>query len=342
MTRVFPSPAGTRRVRFPHGRERGRVALAAACALSLSACDQNMSDTPLPASSPEDLSRISSRLAGPSGAGNTAGSTGSSAASRIEGVIGLAPGIDSLTAPTDVVFVIAREPGNEGAPLAVERLSGNAYPMRFRIDASVSILAGGEASPADAPRTGPVQLIVKVDKDGDAGTSSAEDLLGFTPEPVLPGQEGVEILVEASLGQIAASMGAAPPPGEGRAARVAPGAPATTSAAGAIRGSIELPGVLASRTSPSDVVFVVARRPGAQGPPVAVARLTGNRYPMSFTLDESSLMLGGSWPDSVEIDVRVDRDGDPLTRDSSALASRPRRAVRPGGPPLTIELAGTP
>jgi cytochrome c-type biogenesis protein CcmH len=108
----------------------------------------------------------------------------------------------------------------------------------------------------------------------------------------------------------------------------------------AIAGTIELPPELAGRTSPSDVVFVIARRPGAAGPPAAVARLEGNRYPMDFRLEDRDLMGGGSWPEELELDVRVDRDGDATTRGPDDLIGRAAAPVRRGERDVRIWLEG--
>lgn len=266
-----------------------------------------MSDRPLPEASAEELSRVAARLSEAPSLSLPAGST-------ISGVIEISPELAGSTSAADVVYVIARDPESQGPPLAVERLTGNGYPMRFVLDVTPAMLPG-------AAQRRPLQLIVKVDRDGDVETSSPEDLLGFTPPAVLAGESGVRVTVEESLAELAALVG--------------------PDASGArISGTISLPPALGERTSASDVVFVVARRPGAQGPPVAVARLEGNRYPMAFTLDDRSLMLGGIWPEAVEIEARVDGDGDPLTRAPRDLAGRAPGPARPGDLDVRIELGG--
>jgi hypothetical protein len=176
------------------------------------------------------------------------------------------------------------------------------------------------ASPPGEPR--PLQLVVKVDKDGDAGTTVGGDLLGFTPDPVRPGDAAVRLRVEATFAQLAAAVGDTLDEG------AAPPAPGSEPAA--VEGTVELAEGLADRTRPDDVVFVVARDPARPGPPVAVLRLTGNRYPMDFRLDDRSLMLGGLWPARVTLEARRDADGDPLTRGGDDLATRVDTAVQPG------------
>lgn len=311
MHRVFPSPAGrvgvSCRILF--------LLVLVVLAVSAGGCDQNMSDQPLPRASAEELERLAARLSEAPSLSVPAGAT-------ISGLIELAPRLAALTSPGDVVFVIAREVGEDAPPIAVERLTGNAYPMRFVLDTA-------SAPPPDAPGARSLQLVVKVDKDGDAGTSSEADLVGFTPGAVRPGDSGVRVEVEATLGEIAATLG-----------EQVPETGTASAGEGAITGTILLPRALSARTARDDVVFVIAREPGTAGPPVAVARLSGNAYPMPFVLDEGSLMRGGSWPERVELEVRVDRDGDALTRAPEELSGRAPGPVRPGQRDVQIELEG--
>jgi hypothetical protein len=304
------------------------LALIAACG-----CDQNMSDTPLPDASAEELATVAARLSQAPNLSVPAGRT-------LSGTIELEPRVATLTAPSDVVFVIARDPDRDGPPLAVQRLTGNAYPLRFVLDATSAMLPG-------TPLTGPVQLIVKVDKDGDAGTAAEDDLIGFTEAPVEMGDSDVRIVVEGTLGELSRAVREREAEGRGDGAPSAPGpavpsAAAPTSGTGAARvaGTIELANGLAARTSPDDVVFVIAREPGAAGPPVAVARLGGNGYPMPFRLDDSNLMLRDAWPARLEIEVRVDKDGDPMTRGPDDLDGRAAEPVAPGAAGVRIRLEG--
>jgi hypothetical protein len=297
--------------RFPSLAARSAFVVAF---LAVPGCDQNMSETPLPEAAAGDVSRLAERLSEAPSLSVPAGAT-------ISGLIELDPKLAGLVSPTDVIYVIARDPGAEGPPLAVERLTGNAYPMRFVLDATTAMLAGVAGAR-------PVQLVAKVDKDGDVGTSSAEDLVGFTPEPVAPGESDVRILVLATLGEIAAAVGEEIAEGEERGGPVR------------ISGTITLPDALRARTSADDVLFVIARDPATPGPPVAVARLSGNRYPMAFSLGDRDRMLGGSWPERVEVEARLDADGDPLTRGPGDLAGRAPDPVSPGQAGVRIELGG--
>ena len=300
MTPVFPSRAARRA-----GRGTGsRILIVAALALG---CDQNMSDVPLPDATAEERARLADRLTRAPELSAPAGAT-------ISGFIELAPRLQPLTASNDVLFVIARAPGDDGPPAAVQRLTGNAYPMPFALE---------------APGSSELQLVVKVDKDGDAGTTGGEDLLGFTPDPVRGGDAGVRILVEATFAELTealADTAASPEPVESAREELA------------LEGEIDLPPELRPRTSEDDVVFVIARNADAGGPPVAVARLRGNEYPLRFRLDETSRMLGGPLPSRLIVEARRDADGDPLTRGSGDLTARLADPVAPAAGGLRLRL----
>ncbi|MFN2431414.1 MAG: hypothetical protein ABR599_01075 [Gemmatimonadota bacterium] len=305
MPRVFPFRAA------PFG-----LALLA----GLSACDQNMSDVPLPEATAEEVSRLAARLSSAPGLPAAAGGI-------VSGVLYLAPGLEGLTSPDDVIFVMAREAGSPAAPLAVERLTGNAYPLRFTL----------RTPDEGSGKAGPFQIVVKVDKDGDAGTSSADDLLGFTPEPVLPGDVGVRVRVEASLGQIAAALEREGVADSAARSGARPERPSAEGGA-AISGTIELPEELRARASRGAALFVIARARGAAGPPFAVVRLATDEFPAAFRLTDADRMLGGPWPRSLEIEARLDSDGDPLTRGEGDLVGRAPAPVRPGESAVRILL----
>ena len=64
------------------------------------------------------------------------------------------------------------------------------------------------------------------------------------------------------------------------------------------------------------ILFVIVREAGFEtGPPVAVKRVPALAFPVTVTLTEKDSMAGESLPGLVRIDARVDRDGDPLTKD---------------------------
>jgi hypothetical protein len=83
-------------------------------------------------------------------------------------------------------------------------------------------------------------------------------------------------------------------------------------------GWIEADASVAGRIRPGTVVFLTVREAGvAQGPPVAVKRLTAEGFPLQFELGTADSMMGQPLPERMRIDARADSDGDAATRSES-------------------------
>ncbi len=108
--------------------------------------------------------------------------------------------------------------------------------------------------------------------------------------------------------------GIAPPAGAGAAAA----ASSTAGQPSGVFGWIEADASVAGRIRPGTVVFLTVREAGvAQGPPVAVKRLTADAFPLQFELGTGDSMMGQPLPERMRIDARADSDGDPMTRPDS-------------------------
>jgi len=86
------------------------------------------------------------------------------------------------------------------------------------------------------------------------------------------------------------------------------------------------------------VLFVIVREAGLEtGPPAAVKRVPARNFPITVTLTDKDSMAGEGIPGLVRIDARVDRDGDPLTKNpQDPVASEEN--VRPGGGQILMVL----
>ena len=119
------------------------------------------------------------------------------------------------------------------------------------------------------------------------------------------------------------------------------GAPVDPKAA--ISGTIELPAAQRAHVAPADVVFLVARRiadnPQARGTLVAVKRLSAASFPIQFTLSARDMMVPtGAFDGEVSLAVRVDKDGDPMTRrKGDVFGSLPKVSVGARGVKLTLD-----
>ena len=99
-----------------------------------------------------------------------------------------------------------------------------------------------------------------------------------------------------------------------------PAAPPAGAAGGAtLSGRITLAPARKADVSPSDVVYLVARRmpdsPGTRGSLVAVKRFTATSFPIEFSLSQADMMFkNGAFEGELTLSARVDKDGDPITR----------------------------
>jgi tetratricopeptide (TPR) repeat protein len=125
-----------------------------------------------------------------------------------------------------------------------------------------------------------------------------------------------------------------PPPGAGGAPSAAPTAP--VAGPGSISGMITLGGgVTVQRGAP---VFVIVREAGeVAGPPVAVSRMVAGTFPMPFTVSAANSMMGDALPERMRVEVRIDLDGNAMTRDQGAPEGS-LDGVTPGTSGLTITL----
>jgi len=105
----------------------------------------------------------------------------------------------------------------------------------------------------------------------------------------------------------------------------APAAKPVPGNAGVIRGQITLAADVAGKIRPGDTVFLAARPGPGGGPPLAAKRLALSSFPMAFELTQDDAMIGG--PDAPKLEgdvyltVRIDQDGDAMTRSPGDLFS---------------------
>jgi hypothetical protein len=90
-----------------------------------------------------------------------------------------------------------------------------------------------------------------------------------------------------------------------------------------ISGTIVLPPLRRTSVKTGDTIFITARRTGgAPGPGslLAAQRLQADHFPLPFTVSGRDAMIPGvPFQGIVSITVRVDKDGDPLTRQTGDL-----------------------
>jgi cytochrome c-type biogenesis protein CcmH len=102
----------------------------------------------------------------------------------------------------------------------------------------------------------------------------------------------------------------------------AAGAPAPAAAAASgpvIRAEVSLaPGTAGSVRLPA-LMFVTVRSAGvAAGPPAAAKRMQVSSFPVRLELSAADSMMGTPLPDVARVEVRIDMDGDAMTREPNA------------------------
>jgi hypothetical protein len=132
-----------------------------------------------------------------------------------------------------------------------------------------------------------------------------------------------------------APAAAAPGGGEGEMVPAAPDPRQT------ISGTILLPAARRADVRKGDAMFLIARRAG--GPPgpgsmLAVQRMQVEDFPRPFTLSNRDAMIPGTpFEGEIAITVRVDKDGDAITRRKGDVYGQ-ASGVRVGSHDVTISL----
>lgn len=93
--------------------------------------------------------------------------------------------------------------------------------------------------------------------------------------------------------------------------------PAGVPSGARIEGTVELEAGQIPDTEARAVLYIVARPAGTQGgPPLAVRRIVDPVFPVSFSLGSGDVMIQGTaFEGPLNLTARLDRDGDPLTRE---------------------------
>jgi hypothetical protein len=88
---------------------------------------------------------------------------------------------------------------------------------------------------------------------------------------------------------------------------------------------------------PAGAQLFVAARPVAGGPPLAVLRIPAPPFPYEFQLTDANRMMEGTeFKGAVLLSIRVDQDGDPLSREPGDLGVLEQSYV--GAVDLDLEL----
>ena len=110
-------------------------------------------------------------------------------AAAISGTVSLAPSLAGKGAPTDTLFVFAREMNGPPMPVSIVRATKNDLPFMFRLDDSTSPMPSRKLSGA-----GTVVIVARLSKSGQAMPQSG-DLEGMS-QPVKSGAGGITVVID--------------------------------------------------------------------------------------------------------------------------------------------------
>jgi cytochrome c-type biogenesis protein CcmH len=109
----------------------------------------------------------------------------------IAGQVTMAPGLADQVRPTDVLFVIVRRPQGAPRPIAAKRIDNPTFPVSYEITNADVMVEGSELR-------GMVDVIARVDRDGQAGPAQPGDLLGkYAKNPTLAGGRDINIVIDS-------------------------------------------------------------------------------------------------------------------------------------------------
>jgi len=79
---------------------------------------------------------------------------------------------------------------------------------------------------------------------------------------------------------------------------------------GVIAGRVTIDQKLTSQVSPTDVLFVIVRRPGSAPRPLAAKRIDHPQFPVAFEITNKDMIIEGSeLRGMVDVIARLDKDG---------------------------------
>ncbi|HZN43692.1 MAG TPA: hypothetical protein VFB56_00085 [Nitrospiraceae bacterium] len=109
---------------------------------------------------------------------------------------------------------------------------------------------------------------------------------------------------------------------------------------GVIAGQVMIAQDLVDRVKPTDVLFVIVRRPSGPPRPLAVKRVDGPKFPVTFEITAADVMVQGTeLKGMVDIIARLDRDGQAGQPQPGDMEGRyDKNPTLPGGRGLQITI----
>lgn len=107
-----------------------------------------------------------------------------------------------------------------------------------------------------------------------------------------------------------------------------------------IAGQVLISPALAEQVRPTDVLFVIVKRPGGTPRPVAAKRIENPKFPVPFEITNADVMVQGSeLRGMVDVIARLDRDGQAGPAQPGDIEGRyAKNPTLPGGRDFEIVL----
>ena len=109
---------------------------------------------------------------------------------------------------------------------------------------------------------------------------------------------------------------------------------------GSIAGQVQIAPNLADQVKPTDVLFVIVRRPNGPPRPIAAKRIDEPKFPVQFEITNADVMVQGSeLKGMVDVIARLDRDGQAGQPQPGDMEGRyAKNPTLPGGRDLMITI----
>lgn len=108
----------------------------------------------------------------------------------VAGSVDISPALREIVAPTDMLFIFARAPGQAGPPVAVLRRAATNWPVEFRLTDAESMVEGLRLS-----NFGEVVVTARLSRSGEAG-DALNGLEVKSPPIVVESGTAVQLIIE--------------------------------------------------------------------------------------------------------------------------------------------------
>ncbi len=105
-------------------------------------------------------------------------------------------------------------------------------------------------------------------------------------------------------------------------------------------GTATLTADLAKRFKPGETLFVILRDDKGSPTPLAAEKIVVQSFPYRFTVSDQNAMMGGALPQTAEVLLRLDADGDLTTKGPDDMVAGPLKVA--AGEPFVLPLQEPP